>query len=134
MKSKWIFATIMGIALFATKGYADQVERCANDSGTIVVGVNQKRYCVSDINMTTWYNAWTWCQGAKGRLATVNEACDSDTAVYSGSSCPNLPSIVASWTATECPNSAPSAIVVSNGGSACRYRVDKGRALCIGNY
>jgi len=67
-------------------------EDCAGGAGTIIAGLNGKRYCLSNIRMN-WYSAFSWCEAAGGHLASLNEACQYNGAAVVGEACSNKPNI-----------------------------------------
>ena len=63
-------------------------EKCANGGGRVVLGVNGKKYCLSNIELN-WWNAMIWCRANGMELINLSEDCDCPTDICT-TKCPNI--------------------------------------------
>lgn len=61
-------------------------ESCANGGGTVVLGADGTRYCLSNPTMN-WWSAFSWCEAAHGTMFDINTECYK---VEGTEACPNL--------------------------------------------
>ena len=109
---------------------------CANGGGTIYLGKDNARYCLSATDMN-WWSAFAWCDAAHGRLISVQDCYGADGSITGTHQCPNFEEYDMryrlAWTSTPAPTTGNSYIIYfygSHGVSGDYGRKQRCMAVC----